>query len=99
MDLFTQQDGRNADGSERSGRLIFILIWFVAVVVAGGFGFIVGVIGPKALRHIRIFGVTVFHPTPLGLALYGMCAVGVILTLLYIAVEIASRVDEHSHDP
>lgn len=96
MDPSTQHQNETTNGSKRSGRLIFLLVWFVAVVIAGGFGFIVGVIGPKALRHIRVFGMTIFHPTPIGLALYGMIAVGFILTALYTAVEIASRFDEHA---
>jgi uncharacterized BrkB/YihY/UPF0761 family membrane protein len=96
MKPFTWKQNAEKNDTERSGRAIFILVWFVAVVIAGGFGFMVGVIGPKALRHIRVFGVTVFHPTPLGLALYGMSAVGLALTMLYIAVEIASRFDEYA---
>ena len=98
MNPFTRQHEADTTESERSGRLIFIFVWFVAVTIAGGFGFFVGVIGPKALQHIRIFNIMVFHPTPLGLALYGMSVVGIVLTVLYIAVEIASRFDEHSPD-
>ena len=98
MDLFTPQDSENTDESERSGRRIFILVWFLAVATAGVFGFMVGVIGPKALRHIGVFGVTIFHPTPVGLASYGMIAIGLILGSVYIAVEIASRFDDHATD-
>lgn len=94
MNPFTRQNDATANGSKRSGRAVFVFVWFVAVTIAGGFGFMVGVIGPKALRPIRIFGVTLFHPTPSGLALYGMSAVGLVLTMLFIAVEIALRFDE-----
>lgn len=76
-----------------------MLIWFVAVMIAGGFGFLIGVIGPKALRHIQIFSVRIFHPTPLSLTAYGMSVVGFGLALLYIAVEIATRFDKHAPGP
>lgn len=94
MNPFTRQHDADTTEPERSGRLVFIFVWFAAVTIAGGFGFIIGIIGPKPLRHMQIFGMTVFHSTPLSLALYGMSAVGLILTILYIAVEIASRFDE-----
>lgn len=98
MNPLAQQDSANTNESKRSGRLVFVLIWFVGVLIAGGFGFVVGIISPKALRHIRIFGLTVFHPTPFGMAIYGMSAVGLVLTILYTTVEIASRFDEQTSD-
>jgi uncharacterized membrane protein len=98
MNPFTQQHDADTTESERSGRLILIFIWFTAVTIAGGFGFVIGLIGPKPFRHIQVFGTTLFHSTPFSLALYGMSAVGLILTILYIAVEIASRFDEQVPD-
>lgn len=98
MNPFTQQHDVDTTESKRSGRLVLISVWFAAVTIAGVFGFVIGVIGPKAFGHIQIFGTTFFHPTPLGLALYGMSAVGIILTILYIAVRIASRFDEQVPD-
>lgn len=98
MNPFTQQHDADTTESERSGWLVLTFIWFAAVTIAGGFGFAIGVIGPKPFSHIQVFGTTLFHPTPLGLALYGMSAAGLILTILYIAVEIASRFDEQVPD-
>lgn len=99
MNPFTRQQDADRNESERSGRLVFIFVWLVAVAIAGGFGFLLGVIGPKALSHIQVFNVQVFHPTPVSMAIYGMSVIGVGLTLVYIAVEIASRFDEHAPEP
>lgn len=69
MNLFIQQYAVNENGAERSGWGVFV--WFVTVVIAGGFEFVIGSVGPKALRCIRVFGMTVFHPILLDLAYTG----------------------------
>ena len=82
--------------AQPSGRAVVVLVFVGALAIAGGYGYLVGSIGPKALQHIRVFGVTVFHPTPLGMAFYGMSIAALVLGTIAIAAQVAKRVDDQA---
>ena len=94
--LFDRLQSTNETAAELSGRLVLTVVFVVALAIAGGYGYFIGSIGLKALQHIRLFGITVSHPTPFGMALYGMTMVGVVLGVLYIALRFAMRYDDHA---
>lgn len=94
--LFDRLQSTSETVAELSGRLVLTVVFVVALAIAGGYGYFIGSIGLKALRHIRVFGVTIFHPTPLGMAFYGMTTVGVALGTLAVAVRFAMRYDDQT---
>ena len=68
---------------------------YVAITLLSGFlGVLVAVFGPANLRPVRLLGVVVLEPTPLGLALYGAITVGVVLGVPLVGVSILSRFRE-----
>lgn len=79
-----------------AGRRVVLAIYGVAVVVAGLFGYALGlVIQPNLLNgHLGTLGPIVFELTPLNLAVYGMVMVGVTLGVLLLLVSYASRHDD-----
>ena len=65
---------------------------YVGVTALSAFlGVLVAVFGPAALEPVRILGLVVVQPTPLGLALYGGVTVAVILGVPLVAVAALSR--------
>ncbi|EMA39377.1 hypothetical protein C448_15009 [Halococcus morrhuae DSM 1307] len=54
-------------------------------------GFLLGMIGPDALRSVKLFFLIEMPPTPLGLAVYGMVTLATILGVLLLAVRFVSR--------
>ncbi|GAA0467921.1 DUF7520 family protein [Halococcus morrhuae DSM 1307] len=84
----TPTRGRQAD---YSGRSVVFGIYCVAIGVAGVMGFLLGMIGPDALRSVKLFFLIEMPPTPLGLAVYGMVTLATILGVLLLAVRFVSR--------
>lgn len=84
----TPTRGRRAD---YSGRSVVFTIYCVAIGVAGVMGFLLGMIGPDALRSVKLFFLIEMPPTPLGLAIYGMVTLATILGVLLLAVRFVSR--------
>lgn len=84
---------------ERSGRALLRVVFVGAVLLAGGFGYFIGAIGPQALGPIGAFGVTVFRPTPTGMALYGMTVTGLVLGTLYVGARLALRREGTENGP
>lgn len=77
--------------ADYSGRSVVLVIYLVAVGVAGVMGFLLGMIGPNALRSVRLFFLIEMPPTPLGLAVYGMVTLATILGVLLLAVRFVAR--------
>ena len=73
----------------RSGKALLIVVFVGAMSVAGGFGYSIGSIGPRALGSVGVLGVTLFQPTPIGMALYGMTATGLALGTIYVGARVA----------
>ena len=96
-----EADDREVDDREpeRSGRGLLRVVFVGAVLLAGGFGYFIGAIGPQALESVAVFGVTVFRPTPVGMALYGMTVTGLILGVFYVGARLASRRENTSKRP
>ena len=84
----TPTHGRRAD---YSGRSVVFAIYCVAIGVAGVMGFLLGMIGPDALRSVKLFFLIEMPPTPLWLAIYGMVTLATILGVLLLAVRFVSR--------
>lgn len=83
--------------SSYSGQSILTGVFIGAVLIAGGYGAMIGTIRPEALRHITIEGITLFHPTRVGMALFGMSATGLFFACLFLALRLATHFDEHAH--
>ena len=96
-----EADDREVDDREpeRSGRGLLRVVFVGAVLLAGGFGYFIGAIGPRALGSVAVFGVTVFRPTPVGMALYGMTVTGLVLGVFYVGARLASRRENTSKRP
>ena len=96
-----EADDREVDDREpeRSGRGLLRVVFVGAVLLAGGFGYFIGAIGPQALESVAVFGVTVFRPTPVGMALYGMTVTGLVLSVFYVGARLASRRENTSKRP
>jgi hypothetical protein len=90
------EGSERAKHSERPGRPIMIGLFVGGVVLAGGFGYFIGSIGIRALDPIGAFGITLFQPTPIGMALYGMIVVGGLLGVLFSIVIIAARSEKRA---
>lgn len=73
------------------GRRVVLLLYVIVVAIAGGTGYLLGSIGPDGLRSVSVLGLIAFPPTPVGLALYGMTALGVGLGLTIVLVSYVSR--------
>lgn len=83
----------------RSGRGLVAVVFVGSVLLAGGFGYFVGSIGPRALGPVGIFGLWVFEPTPVGMALYGMTVTGLVLGVLYVGARFALRRESEARQP
>ncbi|WP_435076005.1 DUF7520 family protein [Halococcus sp. AFM35] len=77
--------------ADYSGRSVVFVIYLVAVGIAGVMGFLLGMVGPNALRSVRLFFLIEMPPTPLGLAVYGMVTLATILGVLLLAVRFIAR--------
>lgn len=77
--------------TRRSGRTVVLFVYAVVVAIAGLMGLLLGSIGPKALRPVKLFFVFEIQPTPLGLALYGMATLGGGLGIALLLVMYVSR--------
>ncbi|PSP74686.1 hypothetical protein BRC86_05205 [Halobacteriales archaeon QS_3_64_16] len=84
-------DGDGDREPTRSGRRLVAVVFVGSVLLAGGFGYFIGSIGPRALGSISVFGLTVFEPTPVGMALYGMTVTGLVLGILFVGAHFALR--------
>jgi hypothetical protein len=84
----TQTHGRQAN---HSGPKVVLAVYFAAIGVAGAMGFLLGMVGPDALRSVRLFFLIEIPPTPLGLAVYGMVTLATILGVLLLAVRFVSQ--------
>jgi hypothetical protein len=84
----TPTRGRRAN---HSGPRVVFAIYLAAIGVAGTMGFLLGMVGPDALRSVRLFFLIEMPPTPLGLAVYGMATLATILGVLLLAVRFVSR--------
>jgi len=80
------------------GRRVVLVIYLIAVAVAGLFGYVLGfVIQPNLTAgHVGSLGPLVFELTPLNLAVYGVVMVGVPLGVVLLLVSVASRYDDAS---
>ncbi|MEF8915047.1 DUF7520 family protein [Natronomonas sp.] len=78
------------------GHRIIIFLYVVVVSIAGFMGAVLGSIGLRDLEAVSFLGLVTFQPTPLGLAAFGMMAIGTILGILLLLVVGVSRryVDE-----
>lgn len=64
--------------SPRGSRVV-LTVYGVVVAIAGGFGYVVGLIRPDGLRTVHYLGLVAFEPTPTGLAVWGVLTVGTLL--------------------
>ena len=80
------------------GRRVVFAIYATAVVVAGFFGYILGLVVQPNLKagHVGSLGPVVFELTPLNLAIYGIVMVGLGLGVVLLLVSFASRYDDAS---
>lgn len=78
------------------GHRIIVLLYLIVVGVAGFMGAVLGSIGLRDLEAVSFLGLVTFQPTPVGLAAFGMTAVGTVLGVLLVLVVGVSRryVDE-----
>lgn len=79
--------------SRLAGRRVLGLVALTAVVVAAVFGYLIGIVAAGTMSHIRLGELTLFHPTPGGLALYGALATAVVLGTLFGLVQFVSQFD------
>jgi hypothetical protein len=75
------------------------VVFVGCVLLAGGFGYFIGGIGLRALGSISVFGLTVFEPTPVGMAFYGMTVTGLVLGVLYVGARFALRRESEAKQP
>ena len=80
----------------RSGRRLLLVVFVGALSLAGGFGYLIGSIGPQALGAVGVFGVTLFQPTPVGMALYGATITGFVLGVIALGARVAVNWERHS---
>jgi hypothetical protein len=73
------------------GRRVIAVLYVVVVAIAGGMGAAIGSIGLRDLESVSLFGLVTFQPTPVGLAAFGMTAVGVTLGVALVLVVFVSR--------
>jgi polyferredoxin len=78
-----------SSGERWTGRRVFLIVYLIAIFVAGGFGLMVGTRQPA--HPMSILGIVMFQDTPLGIALFGMVTVALILGSVFILVEVVSR--------
>lgn len=74
------------------GKILFGIMFIVLVLIGTGFGFVVGT--STDIQHIKILNSTLFHPNPLGMALYGATTTTFGLLLISGIVKVLSRFDE-----
>lgn len=82
--------------SQRSGRTVLFIVAVSAVVIGAVFGYVIGLVAPGAFGHIQFAGITLFHPTPSGIATYGALTTAIILGGIFGAVQFVSRFDTHA---
>jgi hypothetical protein len=96
-------EGRGGDDRSReptrSGRRLVAVVFVGSVLLAGSFGYLVGDIGPRALGAVGVFGLMIFEPTPVGMALYGMTVTGLVLGILYVGARFALRRESEAKQP
>lgn len=85
----TQTQTKTVTG--HSGRAVVLFVYAVVVAIAGFTGFLLGTIGPTALRPVKLFFLIELPPTPLGLAVYGMGTLGAGLGVALLLVRYASQ--------
>lgn len=73
------------------GHRVIIVLYLIVVAVAGFMGAVLGSIGLRDLEAVSFLGLVTFQPTPLGLAAFGMTAVGTTLGVLLALVVGVSR--------
>jgi hypothetical protein len=76
------------------GPRVVVTMAAIVVALAGGLGYVIGLIRPADLRPVSLLGVWTLQPTPLGLAVYGAVTVGVVLGVGILLVSLASRYDD-----
>lgn len=91
METVSENTTRVREAAGRRGRNVVLVVYVVVVAIAGLTGFLLGTIGPTALRPVSLFFLIEIQPTPLGLAFYGMATLGVGLGLALLAVQYVSR--------
>ncbi|MFB6077407.1 MAG: hypothetical protein ABEJ80_00335 [Halarchaeum sp.] len=84
-----------------AGRRVVLVIYLVAVAIAGLFGYALGiVVGPNVLNgEVGALGPVTFSLTPLNLALYGVVMVAVTLGVFLLAVSVVARYDDAAVEP
>lgn len=76
-----------------SGRPLFAIAGTVVVLIAGGFGALVGATGQERDASADLLGVVSFEMTPLSMAAFGVVATSLILLVLFGLVRVASQYD------
>ncbi|WP_020220914.1 DUF7520 family protein [Halarchaeum acidiphilum] len=79
-----------------AGRRVVLVIYAVAVIIAGLFGYVLGfVVRPNVLDGtVGSLGPITFALSPLNLAIYGAVMIGLTLGVLLLGVTYASRYDD-----
>lgn len=77
--------------AERRGSRVVLVVYLTVVAIAGLTGYLLGAVGPTALRPVALFGLVKLQPTPLGLAIYGMATLGGGLGVALVLVVYVSR--------
>lgn len=74
------------------GKVVFGILVLVVIVLAALTGLIVGT--SPDIHAISVFGVVLFRPTPLSMAVYGVVGAVVVLGTIFGIVSFLSRFDE-----
>ena len=77
--------------TDHAGRLVVLVIYVVVVILAGGWGYLLGSLGIKSLRPVSLFFLFTLQPTPGGLAVYGMGTLGAGLGIILLLVNYVSQ--------
>ena len=77
--------------TDHGGRFVVLIIYVAVVILAGGWGYLLGSLGIKSLRPVSLFFLFTLQPTPSGLAVYGMGTLGVGLGIILLLVNYVSQ--------
>nr|WP_160135647.1 cox cluster protein [Halococcus salsus] len=77
--------------TDHGGRFVVLIIYVAVVILAGGWGYLLGSLGIKSLRPVSLFFLFTLQPTPSGLAVYGMGTLGVGLGVMLLLVNYVSQ--------